>query len=432
MSFRPLSDDGFYGWINVATASVFMFTITIVMQTFPLFLPEWVKDFNWKYKDISFAMTINLIVMSFVTPLAGFFVGKYGPRISMVAGSILTITGIFVLANVHSLWHLYIGNGVLVATGVTLSGMLAITTLINNWFSVKRSISLSIPMAAMGVSGIIITPAVPWMIIHTGWRSTYLAIIPVYFLFALLIPGLFVRNTPGELGQMPDGPKKTINQSSTLKQISDAPQIMTRKSFTVSEAFKTHAMWLLMIFNVLNWIAMGAIMAHGYSFLTDIDISPVKAGWIMGIISGVTIIGELMVGFLGLKYDMQKMIMLGCAGMIISYILMIFAAHSLVIVYSYAIFGGMGLGINLVALMNLIPEYFGAEHFPKIMGFTTPLGTLLGSTGAPLCGYIRDVTGSYVLFWKIAAVLMIMGLACLFFARPPVHPSLKNKVPEIS
>ena len=428
MSFKPLSEGGFYGWINVTAASVFMFALTIVMQSFSFFLPEWVNDFGWKYKDVSFALTINMVVMAFMSPLAGIFIGKYGVRLATIIGSAITIAGIYTLANVQSLWHLYLGNGVIVAAGVTLGGMLGITTLMSNWFFKKRSLSISIPNVAMGIAGIIIAPTIPWMIIHVGWRSTYMAIIPIYFLFALLIPGIFFRNTPRELGQVPDGHavSETPGSSPGIERPKIRKTFITPVDFTPSEAFKTRTMWLLLFFNALNMFAMGAIMAHGFAFLGDIGIPPVRAGFFMGITSGAMIAGQLLAGFLGLKVDMHRLIMLGCAAMIIHFIIMVFAAYSLIIVYFYVLFGGIGIGINFVAIMNLIPNYFGVSHFPKIMGFILPFTSLIGSAGAPVAGYIKDETGSYILFWEIAAVLMTAGLIFLFFSKPPKHPSLQD------
>jgi MFS family permease len=105
---------------------------------------------------------------------------------------------------------------------------------------------------------------------------------------------------------------------------------------------------------------------------------------------------------------------------------MVFAAHSPDIVYAYSIFAGIGTGINFVAIMNLVPNYFGVTHFPRIMGFILLIAPLIGSIGSPICGYIKDVTGSYFLFWKIAAVLMTIGLIFLFFAKAPKHPSLQD------
>jgi MFS family permease len=426
MGFKPLSTDGFYGWINVVTASIFMFALTIVMQSFSFFVPEWVNEFGWKYKDVSFALQINMVVMAFISPLAGIFIAKYGVRLATIIGSAITIAGVYTLANVQTLWHLYLGNGVIVAIGVSLGGMLGITTLMSNWFIKKRSLSISIPNVAMGITGIIIGPALPWMIINIGWRSTYISIIPIYFVFSLLVPGIFIRNTPQELGQVPDGhaASEPPGDSPDIEEPKITKTFITPVDFTLSEAFKTRTMYLLFFFNSLNMFAMGAIMTHGFAFLGDIGIPPVKAGFFMGITSGTMVAGQLLAGFLGLKVDMRRLIILGCATMIITFTLMVFAAHSLVIVYAYAIFAGIGTGINFVAIMNLIPNYFGVTHFPRIMGFILLFVPLIGSFGAPVCGYIKDETGSYILFWKIAAVLMTIGLISLFFAKAPKHPSL--------
>ncbi|MFC1839157.1 MFS transporter [Thermodesulfobacteriota bacterium] len=428
MGFKPLSPDGFYGWINVMTASIFMFALTIVMQSFSFFLPEWVNDFGWTNKDVSFALTINMVVMAFMSPLAGIFIGKYGIRLATIIGGAITIVGIYTLANIQSLWHLYLGNGVIVAIGITLGGMLGITTLMSNWFFKKRSLSISIPNVAMGVTGIIIAPTIPWLIIHYGWRSTYMMIIPIYFVFALLVPGIFFRNTPQELGQVPDGPaaSEPPGNSPNMEVPEISKSLITPVDFTPLEAFKTKTMWLLLFFNALNMFAMGAIMAHGYAFLNDIGIPPVKAGFFMGITSSSMVAGQLLAGFLGLKIDIRRLIMLGCTAMIIHFILMVFASYSISIVYVYVIFGGIGVGINFVAIMNLLPNYFGVTHFPKIMGFALFFAPLIGSLGAPVCGYIKDVTGNYFLFWKIAAVLMTIGLIFLFFAKAPKHPSLQD------
>ena len=426
MSFKPLSADGFYGWRNVIVASMFMFAFTIMMQTYSLFQPKWIEEFGWKFKDTSFASQINMIVLSFLTPPVGFFISKYGSRLTIIIGSSITIVGIYVLAHVNSLWDLYLGHGIIIGTGLSIGGVLAITTLINNWFSKKRSLALSIYMSSMGIAGLIIAPTVTYMIIEIGWRSAYMMVIPVYFLFALLVPGIFLRNTPQELGQIPDGEA----ESKPIDKIPDTPKkinlYITPVDFTVKEAFKTKTIWLFMGFQIINWITVGALMAHGFSFLVDIKVPDIIAGSFIGWIGITMVAGQMFVGFLGLRINMQKLVLWGCAGVIVSYFLMLLADRSLVIVFIYGTFAGVGMGINGMALMNLIPNYFGVKHFPKIYGLLSPVATLIGSIGAPLCGYIRDETGSFMMFWLIAGVLMTLGFIFLYFAKPPIHPSLKN------
>ncbi len=421
--------DGFYGWVNVTVIAIFMFTMAFMMYTFSLFLPEWVDEFGWKYEDVSYALTIYMIVLALTTPLVGIFIAKYGSRISIIIGVAVTIIGAFVLANINKLWQLYLGHGAIVAIGLALAGFLAGTTVINNWFSKKRSLGLSITMASMGVAGMMAVPIVTWMIIKVGWRSTYLMITPILFVFGMIVPGLFLRNKPQDLGQVPDGPAASLKPAETDKATPVIPKFRlyrTPVDFAFKEAFQTRTIYLFMTFSVLNWVSMGGIMGHGFSFLYDIGVSQMKAGVFMGVVSGTMVLGQLLVGFLGLKIDVYKLAIFGCVCLIISYVLMVFASASLVIVYTYGTFAGIGMGFNMLSIMNLIPNYFGASHYPRIAGITTPVAQFVGSIGAPLCGYIRDTTGSYFLYWKIAAGLMTIGLICLLFVRPPVHPSLRS------
>jgi len=86
----------------------------------------------------------------------------------------------------------------------------------------------------------------------------------------------------------------------------------------------------------------------------------------------------------------------------------------------------MGFGIQAIAMGNLIPDYFGRTEFPKMMGFTMPFTTFLSAFSAPIAGYIRDTTGSYIPAFQLSIALLVLGLIFVIFARPPLHPSLKT------
>jgi MFS family permease len=94
----------------------------------------------------------------------------------------------------------------------------------------------------------------------------------------------------------------------------------------------------------------------------------------------------------------------------------------------YAIIFGISMGIQFIAIGNLYPDYFGVSEFPKIMGYTMPFNTFISALGAPIAGYIRDKTGSYVPAFRVLLVLLAISFFCILFAKPPVHPSLKGKV----
>ena len=84
----------------------------------------------------------------------------------------------------------------------------------------------------------------------------------------------------------------------------------------------------------------------------------------------------------------------------------------------------------MAATMNIFPNYFGVSNYPKIMGFVRLFWAFVGGAGAPLAGFVRDRTGSYIPAFQAVIVVVALGLICLIFAKAPVHPSLKDKSAE--
>jgi OFA family oxalate/formate antiporter-like MFS transporter len=132
--------------------------------------------------------------------------------------------------------------------------------------------------------------------------------------------------------------------------------------------------------------------------------------------------GRLGMGFLGIRYPSRP---LGIAAMLLLILGMaiVLWARTLPVILLYNVLIGLGLGGTYVAIMNLIPHYFGKTHYPRIVGFALPFSTILGSLGSPVTGWIRDSTGSYKSAWELAIVILAIGLVSLILARPPVHPS---------
>ncbi|MBN1277395.1 MAG: hypothetical protein JXA35_07860, partial [Deltaproteobacteria bacterium] len=88
---------------------------------------------------------------------------------------------------------------------------------------------------------------------------------------------------------------------------------------------------------------------------------------------------------------------------------------------------GIGFGINVLVLVNMLPRYFGTSEYPKIMGYITPFNTIIGSISVPLAGHVRDITGSYIPVFQISVIIMAIAFACIMFAKPPMHPSTTRR-----
>lgn len=424
MGSKLKSSEGFYGWVNLAVMFFFNIAVYPMMFSFALFLPFWVEEFSWSRGEISLAQTISLILSGLAAPMVGIFIMKKGPKIAIVIGNLISATALILLSYQQHIWHLFIGYGVILGLGISVGGMLAMMTVINNWFIMKRPMALAVSMASMGLGGIVLKPSLMILINTIGWRNTYLVTAVAVLLLCVISPALLLVNKPEDLSQVPDGPSSLKRQKAKSDSSPPPNLYKTPVDFTAKEALRTPTMWLLVGFAVVQFAVMQVIITHQVTFLFDIGIPKIRAALAAGILGATIGISQLGVGFLGLKFKMHSLAVVSILIGIVGFIIILFA-QSMGVVILYNIVLGLGFGIQSIAMGNLIPDYFGRTEFPKMMGYTMPFTTFLSAFSAPVAGYIRDTTGSYIPAFQLSLALMVVGLIFIIFAKPPVHPSLK-------
>jgi MFS family permease len=424
MSLKILGKDGFYGWVNLAVMFFFNMAVMLMMKAFACFLPYWVKEFGWSRGLAGGAQTVSVILSGIAAPMVAIFIMKHGTRRAIVIGNLFSVAGLVMLAFQEHIWQLYVGIGVLLGLGMSIGGMLAGMTVINNWFIMKRPAALSISMAAMGFSGVIVQPSLMALIGSVGWRNTYFIMAVVAFVFCVVAPALFLRDKPEQLGQVPDGP---ASAKPVEAKFADSPRKSVYKTpvdFTAKEAMKTWALWLLVANGALQFFVMMGLFGNQVNFFFDIGISPAKAGLIDGVFGATMGISQLGIGFLGLRFNMRSLALAAMFMGMIGFSILLFA-KSIPVVLAYAVVYGISQGVQSIAMGNLYPDFFGRTEFPKIMGYTMPFNTFISGLGVPVTGYIRDICGSYVPAFKILLVLLVVSFICMIFAKPPKHPSLQ-------
>lgn len=196
-------------------------------------------------------------------------------------------------------------------------------------------------------------------------------------------------------------------------------------AFTAKEAIRTRCLWYLIAYYCMSMLAINALMAHQVRYLIELGIDNVAAASTLSVMTGVMTFSQLGTGWLGMRFSHHKIAVISEILKIAGITILVFT-HSLPLVFVYMAVLGIGFGAMIVAVMNIIPAYFGVTHYPKIMGFIRLFWCLIGGLGAPIAGYIYDKTGSYLPAFKGTIFILVIGLVCLIMAKaPPVHPSLK-------
>lgn len=423
MSARITGDKGFYGWVNLAVTSVMGMIAPLYLISFGYFLPSLLND-GWDRVWSSYASTINLIVMGLCGPLAGMFIMKYGARRAVVMGNVVGALGFLILSFHWHLWELYLAYGVLIGFGAGFGGLLSSTTVINNWFVKKRSLALGIFLGAGGVGGIIMGPVMMNLITTRGWRPTYVVMSVLALFFLIVLPAIFLKNRPQDLGQVADGPAQ-VGASAAGQPAARRAGYKTSVDFTAKEALRTRCLWMLIAYFCLSMLAMQGLMTHMVAHLRDLGIGAVVAAAALSIMTGVMTFAQFAAGFLGMRLSMLSIAVSGEVLKVIG-VLILVSTSSMPVVIVSMVFLGMGFGAAMVATMNIFPNYFGSANYPKIMGYARLFWAFVGGAGAPAAAYIREATGSYFPAFRLVLAVFAAGLVCLMFAKPPVHPSLKK------
>jgi MFS family permease len=142
------------------------------------------------------------------------------------------------------------------------------------------------------------------------------------------------------------------------------------------------------------------------------------------VMTGIMTLAQFASGFVGMRFSMHSIAIGGEVLKIIGVIILV-STQTLSVIFVSMFFLGLGFGSVMLATMNIFPNYFGLSNYPKIMGFARFFWAFVGGAGAPLAGWIRETTGSYLPAYQGAVAVLAVGLICLIFAKAPVHPSLR-------
>ena len=417
--------EGFYGWTSVAMGGLVMFMLMgAFLMSFGIFLPILCKEFGWSITQVSGASVMAITLGGVLGPLAGMFISKFGPRRSIVMGNTLMAVGFLVMYFLKDLWQLYVAVGLLGGLGYGFGSFLPVMTIANNWFVKKRTMAMGIVGSAGGIGGLVLVPAIAAMVEHYGWRNTYFFLFIIGLIFMAVIPGIFIRNKPEDLGQVADG-KAASESTERHGSVPGKGVYTTPVDFTMKEATRTSAFWLTTFAIVVFMFALNEMGVHQIKFMETIGLTTMSAATAVSVYSGMTVVGSVLLGFLGLRISIW-FLSIAFVGVCAAGLAITLITHSFAMALVYNIIFGIGIGAFMAAYMSLFAAYFGRSHYAEIVGVVMPAPSLLGGLGILMAAKLFDKTGSYALPFTITIGLLILAAVALILAPPPKHPSLKN------
>ncbi len=357
------------------------------------------EEFGWSRVQISEALIPFTIASMLALPVAGRLVDRLGAR-RVLLPALVTVGCCLVAIPmlVSELWHLAAIFFIVGSIGIGTSTITYMPVL-SAWFDKHRGLAIGIAASGTGLGYIYIPVLVQFMSSNFGWRGGYYALGAVVLLMSLPIAYLMIRETPAEMGLMPDGAT-----------MGEAPKATSRQvGLTVPEVVKTREFWLLaLIFIVLSFVLHG-MLAHLVPMLRDRGMEPLTAAYAASILGVAVFGGRLLTGFLVDR-------------IFAPYVALVFFTLSALGIASYA-FGatgalafvsammiGLSLGAEIDLMAYLASRYFGLRSFGTVCGLLFA-AILCGTAFGPrvlAAGY--ENSGSYVGILKICVGINLLAL----------------------
>jgi MFS family permease len=352
---------------------------------------------------------IGSIVGALSSGIVGWLVDRYGARLVVAIAGVLITVSLLGLSTIQEPWQFWVLFGL--GRGAALSGVgIGTTVAVGKWFHRRRARMLAIKGIGHRTGQVVFPVFILGIMSVADWRMAFAASAGVAAMLITLPALLYLRKQPEDMGLMPDG----ATQSERLHELD------SEVSWTLQEARRTRAFWLIVVFTVGTPFVLGATNLHLVANFQDRGLSDALAVSVLSVFAAVSALSMLPVGLLlehmHVRHGAMLMTILLMASM-----LLISVADSYAEALLFAVLFGVTTSMRVIIETLLIANYFGPRSLGTIRGFAR-MWTVISTIGPVFGGFTRDITGTYTLtFLVFAAAAGLMFLAMLF-ATQPVKP----------
>ena len=240
---------GFGRWVQLIAAIACMVAIANLQYAWTLYVPEIEKAHGWSRASIQTAFTIFVIFQTWLTPVEGIFLDRFGPRLMVMVGGILAGLSWYIDSLANSLIIFYIA-GVLGGIGAGTVYIAAANVAVS-WFADRRGLASGLVGAGFGAGTALTIIPIANMIKSNGYQAAF-------FWFAIIIGGvIFVT---GLVLRVPKAGEAPVPMS----------PMQSRRDYTLGEALRMPIFYVM--FLIVTCVITGGLMAVAQLSLIAKDV----------------------------------------------------------------------------------------------------------------------------------------------------------------
>jgi len=359
-----------------------------------VYVAELQRAHGWPASRISVGTTFFYLLGALMATFVGEAVRAFGPRVCLIAGTLVMSTAAVAIGVVREPWQLYLADAVL-ALGWAGTGLAMITTTLSLWFDRKRGMAISITLNGASFGGVAGVPLLIAAIGHFGFSGAMLA--GAATMIALMLPLILIV-----VGRPPD-PHGWLNAATQAK--SSSPTQIRRQALhdtgfrTVSAAF------------ALALFAQVGFIVHLISFLDPV-IGRERAAAAVAVLTGMAVVGRVLFSTVIDRLNQRFASAASFLSQAVALLIIINLHNGVVLIAACALFG-FSVG-NLITLPSLIVQReFDARSFGILISLLTAITQVTYAFGPGVIGALRDLSGGYALPFYVCIVLQLIAAALI-------------------
>jgi OFA family oxalate/formate antiporter-like MFS transporter len=226
-------------WVQLVLGIICMGLVANLQYAWTLFVNPMDAKHHWGLSAIQLSFSIFILVETWLVPIEGWLVDKFGPRPVVAAGAVFAAVGWVIDAYATTLPELYVaaviaGIGAGCVYGTCVGNAL-------KWFPDKRGLAAGLTAAGFGAGAAFTVIPIASMIQSSGYEKSFLFFGIAQGILIFVLALLMVRPKP---------PKGVIA----------APRVVTTKmDYSPGQMLKTPIFWLIYLLFVA--VAAGGLMA---------------------------------------------------------------------------------------------------------------------------------------------------------------------------
>jgi sugar phosphate permease len=399
-------------WVLAACVATQLLTASFTMHAFGVYAAVIQGELGWSTTVFAAALAIQQAGGGVLGPFQGFLIGRFGSRAVIRVGLVIFALALVALSQVASVAGFF-AVYVFIAVGSSFAGFLSLNAVVAQWFERHRATAFALMQTGISLGGLLV-PFVAWALQAFGWRPTLAASGALVLLLGLPL-SRYIGNRPEDMGLTPDGRAPDAPPDARAA----APRGVTRRDFTLAEALRTRAFWLVSFGHALALAVVFAVTTHFVLHLQlDKGFSLPLAASLVTFMTVMSITGQLTGGVLGDRLD--KRLMAACAMLGHAAAILVLAyGQTLAAALVFCVVHGLSWGLRGPIMQAIRADYFGRKSFAQILGISNIIVTLGTIAGPLLAGALADHYGTYTPGFTVLAGLALLGALLFVFATPP-------------